>query len=125
VISTDSYGNELAWNLYRILPKSSSLFTSSNLHANRKKLIRSKSAGDYSANMMYRETYKLGKGQYQFQIIDSVGNGPSFYKVILDGQVLRRGGKFTHSESTFFTVGPKVRERPIAFALKFAKLNAI
>jgi hypothetical protein len=32
--------------------------------------------------------------------------------------VLRKGGKFTHSESTFFTVGPKkVRTGTIAIAL--------
>ena len=118
VLSTDSYGEELSWNLYRLLPKRSSLFSSEALQGNRKKLIRSKSAGDYSSNMNYRETYKLGKGQYQFQIIDSVGNGPSSYKIILDGQVLRKGGKFIHSESTFFTVGPKVRADAIAIAIQ-------
>jgi hypothetical protein len=118
VLSTDSYGPELSWNLYRILPKRSSLFSSETLQGNRKRLIRSKAAGDYSENMIYRETYKLGKGQYQFQIVDSVGNGPSSYKIFLDGHVLRKGGKFTHSESTFFTVGPKkVRTGTIAIAL--------
>ncbi len=104
VLSTASNGETLAWNLYRILPNRSSLFSLENSQGKRKKLIRSKSAGNYSDDMFYRETYKLGKGQYQFQII-----GSASYQIILDGVVLREGDELTNSQSTFFTVGPKVR----------------
>ncbi len=95
------------------MPRHKSLFASETSQAAfNKKPVQSKSIGDYGNNKFYREIYKLGKGHYQFQITDAAGNGldpPAYYKIIMDGVLLRKGGNFTHSEGTIFTVGPKVR----------------
>jgi hypothetical protein len=93
---TDEWASDdTAWTLYRISTSPPTL-------------IASRSIGYYDDNTLYKETYNLANGVYQFNLTDAFGDGllsPGYYTLSLGSSVLKNGGVFTYLDSTKFTVG--------------------
>ncbi len=93
-IKTDHYGYETSWMLKDITG-----FTYAFAHY-----------ASYDNRTLYRDTVCLPAGAcLNFTIYDSFGDGieaPGYYRLILDGTIIKEGGSFTNSESFDFQCIP-------------------
>merc|ERR1711862_334341 len=95
-IQADGYGQEIEWEIVNVDDGEKSL-----------------EGGPYVSNSFTTKSSCLPYGKYEFRINDS-GNdgicckyGNGYYKLSLDNEVLKEGGKFKKSEVTSFEISQK------------------